>query len=92
MIMRADLSIFNPASGLCLDAGSATYTANMPMQLKTCDGSQQQQLTAPGSYPGTYKSAVGGSCLSGGSVVGSGTAVTLNGCASSNVNWMFTPN
>jgi hypothetical protein len=102
MVMRADLSIFNPASGLCLDAGSGAYTANMPLQLNTCNGNPSQQFTAPGGYPGTYKSALGGSepclsggsesCLSGGSVVGSGTPISLNGCSSSNVNWVFTPN
>jgi hypothetical protein len=91
MVMRTDLSIFNPASGLCLDAGSGAYTANMPLQLNTCNGNQSQKFTAPGGYPGTYKSALGGSCLSGGSVVGNGTPISLNGCSSSNVNWVFTP-
>jgi hypothetical protein len=91
MVMRSDLSIFNPASGLCLDVKGGVYAVNAPLQLYTCNGGASQKFTPPTAYPGTFKSALGTSCITGGATVAAGTPFGVNTCTSANQNWMFTP-
>jgi hypothetical protein len=88
MVMRADSSLFNPASGLCLDVTGGTYTAFATLRLNACNGAPSQQFKPPGSYPGTYTSGLGAYCMTANATATVGTPVVLSSCGT-NSNWVF---
>jgi hypothetical protein len=92
MVMRSDQSIYNPASGLCVDLKGGVYSANVPLQLSACNGAASQQFKVPSSFPGTFASSTGAYCMTGGATVSANTPVGLNTCSSSNKNWLFVQN
>jgi hypothetical protein len=81
LILQADKTILNPASGLCLDVKGGSFYANVPLQLNTCSGATSQQFKQPSSYPGQEVSMLGNYCITSvTSAINAGTAFSLQPC------------
>jgi hypothetical protein len=83
-------TIFNPATGMCLDVANAATASGTKIQLYSCNGTPAQKWALAPGYSGTIMSAVAPNVCAASSVGQTGVQ-TQNPCMTQQQQWNWLP-